>query len=293
MQAVEPSAAAAAHITGLIAARTGLDFSDYQPAFLQRRFRRVAESHALDGPVGLAAAIGSQPRLLDEAIRALFLNVTELIRDPSFWSALREDVLPTLSDEPFLRVWVAGCATGEEAFTLSQVLDQAGLRGRYRVYATDVSAQAIATARTAHFSQEIAIAAQGRFERSGGQGLLADWLRFAGLLEGSTRPVGDPIVFARHNLVAGESFNSFHLILCRNVLIYFNAGLHGRVHSLLFESLLPGGVLGLGNRESIRPSGRQEHYDRIGMAHLYRRRDGEARRPSLNQGATVESTTNR
>jgi chemotaxis protein methyltransferase CheR len=269
MPEVHAVAAASAHITSLIAARTGFDFSDYQTSFLQRRFRRVAEGNSLTGPVELAAAIGSQPNLLAEVVRAMFLGVTELFRDPNFWLSIRHDVLPLIAHKPFLRVWVAGCATGEEAFTTSILLEDAGLRGRYRIYATDINEQAVQAARIQRLSDEELAEAQDRYQASGGHGSLAVKVHNA-IHRPTSGPLGSPITFAQHNLAADPPFNSFDLVLCRNVLIYFNADLHRKVHDLLFTSLLPGGVLGLGRRESIRPSGRSYVYERIGSENLYR-----------------------
>lgn len=268
----EPPHPAVSHILAMVAERTGYDFSDYQEAFVLRRIRRVAEAHDMSGPVELAATIGSDPTVVDEVINSLCLTVTDVFRDPPFWRSLREEVIPDLSSETLIRAWVAGCATGEEAFSLAILLNESGLCGRYRIYATDLSSRALGQARKG-LSAATLTEADERHRESGGTGDLGEQWDFS-----TRRPAGcsdavpDSIVFARHNLAVDESFNSFHLILCRNVMIYFNEALHRRAHRVIFDSLLPGGVLGLGTRESIRPAPDAHRYQQIGTQRLFRRR---------------------
>jgi chemotaxis protein methyltransferase CheR len=250
--------------------RTGHDFRGYARRSLERRLRHVmlhdgvatvAELRAgLAGPAGAA-------RLCDR----LLVNVTSLFRDPPFWLALRTRVLPALRELPLLRVWSAGCATGEEAWSLAILLREEGLGERSRVYATDVGEAVLARARAGILPLEHMRESTHHYARAGGAtGLSSHYT--VGPDGAALKPaLRRQVVFARHNLASDASFNEFHLVLCRNVLIYFNPALQERAHALFLRSLAPDGVLGLGQREIV-PAQLSAAYEPLDAAQkLYRR----------------------
>lgn len=253
--------------------RYGYDFRDYAPASLGRRLRRAMAGE------GVATFSAFQDRLLHQpAVMARFLdivsvNVTAMYRDPGFYRVLREKVVPGLRALPLIRAWHAGCATGEEVYSLAVLLHEEGLLERTRLYATDANPRVIERAREGIFPLQRMRDYTANYQRAGGTGdfsayytakhegaILRDFLR-------------RNIVWAEHNLVSDSSFNEFHLIFCRNVLIYFSRPLQERVHRLLYQSLAMGGVLALGHSESLSYSAPPEcRYETIdGAEKIYQR----------------------
>lgn len=267
--------AAVRHTLTSVLERTGYDFGDYQRPFVIRRLRRVAQRHDMVGDLTeLAARVDEQAAtLVPEIVASLSIGVTEMFRDPSFWLALRTQVLPELPelrDRAPVRAWVAGCASGEEAYSLAIAMRESHLGDRVRIYATDIDEAGLSLARAGRLDRQAIEVAERNYHASGGTGSFADYLEPDGATLTLDRSM---FVFARHNLVTDASFNTFDIVLCRNVLIYFNLDLHRRVHETLFDSLTPGGVLGLGARESHRASAHRDELDIVDRrAHLYRRR---------------------
>ena len=183
----------------------------------------------------------------------------------------RRYVVPQLRTLPFVRVWSAGCATGEEAYSLAILLREEGLYARSRIYATDVDESALARARSGVFPLEHMREYTHNYVRGGGRAAFSEYYR-AGAEGAALAPsLARNIVFARHDLAADATFNEFHVILCRNVLIYFDASLQRGAHELLHRSLAPGGVLGLGLREVVPRDLCPGRYDEIDAAlKLYR-----------------------
>ena len=240
----------------------GYDFRDYAEASLTRRLDQwLARS-----PYGTYSEAQGQvlrdPEALAGMIRGISVPMTEMFRDPAFFLALRQQVLPHLRTRPLIRIWSAGCATGEEAYSLAILLREEGLAGRFRIYATDLDAQALDQARQGFLPLKAMQAYTRNYQQSGGRKSFADYYS-AGydhvLLMPSLR---EGIVFATHNLAADGDFTESHLILCRNVLMYFRQPLRQRVLGLFDASLVPGGFLGLGLKESLAQDRRfQEQVD--------------------------------
>jgi chemotaxis protein methyltransferase CheR len=199
------------------------------------------------------------------------VNVTALFRDPPFWVALRARVVPLLRALPLVRVWSAGCATGEEAYSLAILLREVGLLSRARIYATDVDEAALERARAGEYPLDQVRDATQAYLRAGGTAAFSDY--YDARAGGATMraPLRRAIVFARHNLVTDASFNAFHLVLCRNVLIYFGPALQEQVRALVAESLAPGGVLGVGARELVETGPASGYVELDAAARLYRR----------------------
>ena len=235
----------------------GFDFREYAPSSLKRRvWRRV---HA-EGTRTIAG-------LLD-----LSINVTSMFRDPSFYSSLRERVVPLLRTYPFTRVWVAGCSTGEEVYSLAIVLQEEGLYERTRIYATDINEAVLERAREGVFPLDKMKEYTENYIAAGGQRSFSEYYlaKYQGAL--FDRALTENVVWAPHNLVQDRSFNTFNLVLCRNVMIYFDRTLQTRVHQLFYDSLERLGVLALGHKESIRFTGFEDRYEELDPAEkLYRK----------------------
>ena len=252
--------------------RYGYDFRQYALTSIKRRIRHYIREERLESITRLQERILHDPAAGERFLGVLTVPVTSMFRDPGFFAAFREKVVPLLRTYPFVRVWHAGCSTGEEVYSMAILLEEEGLYERCRIYATDIN-QAL-----------LAQAEKGVFALSGMQVNTANYLQAAGrgpfsryyTVKGD-RAVFEPrlrrnVVFALHNLATDGAFNEFHSVLCRNVLIYFNRGLQDRVHGLLYESLVRFGYLGLGSKESLRITPFEARYEEMdGRSKLYRK----------------------
>lgn len=230
----------------------GHDFRNYSLAHLKRRVEyRLALS-------GLASISHLQHAVLHDAdmfralLRDLSINVSEMFRDPSFYQALTEDVLPLIATYPFFRVWHAGCAAGQEVYSLAILLHEAGLRERVQTYATDFNRDVLELARQGVYPLDAIKTYTANYQKSGGNNSFADYYTvqdknavLADFLRGR-------ILFSEHNLVTDGVFGEMNMIICRNVLIYFDRPLQDRVIKLFADSLGPGGFLCLGSKESLK-----------------------------------------
>lgn len=228
----------------------GIDARSYQGSFLRRQLRTVLRDRKLSSIDQLIAAMGDDRATLDAVQAALAVPVTEMFRDPPAFEALRRYVLPELATYPFVRVWSAGCATGEEAYSLSILLSEMGLDDRYRIYATDINRHALAQARAGVCSVGKAAVNEANYQASGGTQDFQRYFVSDGQSTLLRRQWRDSIVFATHNLTSDASFNDFQLILCRNVLIYFVRGARETAYELMLDSLSDYGYLMLGRNES-------------------------------------------
>jgi chemotaxis protein methyltransferase CheR len=209
---------------------------------------------------------------MERLLRDLSINVTEMFRDPAFFRALREQVVPILRTYPYARVWNAGCSTGEETYSLAIVLEEAGLLDRTRIYATDMNDDVLARAQSGRFPLEKMRRYTENYQRAGGEGDFSRFYTVRGDEAEFSPALMDGAVFAQHNLAQDSSFNEFQLVVCRNVLIYFGRPLQERVHELFLESLSRFGVLALGHKESVVASV-EDRYDVLDPAEkLYRRK---------------------
>lgn len=252
--------------------RYGFDFRGYAPASLRRRLFRRVDLEGLKSLSGLQERILHDPSAVDRLLADLSINVTEMFRDPGFYAALRERVVPTLRTHPFLRIWVAGCSSGEEVVSLAILLREEGLLDRARIYATDMNDAILQQARQAAFPLEKLQAYTRNYLEAGGREAFSDYY-----VVSKDRAVFDPAllrdaVYAPHNLAMDGSFNAFHLITCRNVLIYFGRQLQDRVLGLFDESLERNGVLALGRKETLRGTRVEDRFEALVEAErLYRR----------------------
>ncbi len=250
----------------------GYDFRGYSRSSLRRRvWRRVTEER-LQTISGLQEAVLHEPVVMERLLLDLSINVTSMFRDPSFFLAFRQKVVPLLRTYPFVRVWHAGCSTGEETWSLAILLQEEGLLDRCRIYATDINESVLAQAKAGLFPLEKMQEFTEAYLAAGGTRAFSEYYVAGYDAAQFDRALIDHVVFAQHNLVSDRSFNEFHVIVCRNVLIYFDRPLQDRVHELFYESLARFGVLALGHKESINFTPHADDYDALDAdERLYRR----------------------
>ena len=255
-----------------VAQHHGYDFRGYARASVLRRVRHRLVEEGLTTISGLQERVLHDRGCLERLLMDLSISVTSMFRDPTFYAALREKAVPLLRTYPFIRVWNAGCATGEETFSLAILLHEAGLSDRTRIYATDINEVVLAQARAGSFPLDRMKEYTRNYIAAGGQTPFSDYYKVVGDRVRFERSLVDNVVFAQHNLVSDASFNEFNLIVCRNVMIYFDRALQDRVHDLFYRSLVRRGILALGHKESVRFTGHEGDYDEIDeRERLYRR----------------------
>ena len=242
----------------------GFDFGSYSRASLKRRVNRIFQ---LDGFTNFYAFLSKvkydseyYKRIVDE----ITVNVTEMFRDPSFYKIVRNEILPILATKPFIRLWHAGCSTGEEVYSIAILLKEAGLLDKSLIYATDINSKVLETAKKGIFPLRMMKEYSENYRDAGGQ---EDFSAYYTANYGNVKFNPDltaKMVFSQHNLVSDNSFNEFDMILCRNVLIYFDNDLQKRAISLFDESLSVLGFLALGTKETIKyfmPSTKYKQFD--------------------------------
>jgi chemotaxis protein methyltransferase CheR len=241
----------------------GFDFREYAPASLKRRVWRRVNAEQAGTISGLLDRVLHDSDVMERLLLDLSINVTSMFRDPSFYAALRERVVPLLHTYPFTRVWVAGCSTGEEVYSLAILLGEEGLYDRTRIYATDINETVLERARAGVFPLDKMREYTENYIRAGGKRSFSEY--YLAKYEGALfeRSLTENVVWAPHNLVQDRAFNEFNLILCRNVMIYFDRPLQKRVHELFYESLERFGILALGHKETIRFTGFEDRYDEL------------------------------
>jgi chemotaxis protein methyltransferase CheR len=231
--------------------RYGYDFREYALAPLKRS---IASGMAGEGVTTISAY---QERLLHDAscmqrfLSGVGVNVTSMFREADVLRCIRDEVIPRLRTYPSLRIWVAGCATGEEVYSMAIILKEEGLYERSRIYATDLNEDSLVIARTGSYPMARVVAGESGYAHSGGRGRISDFYSIAGSRARFNRELQRNVTWARHNLVSDSSFNEFHLILCANVMIYFRPSLQERAHRLFYDSLVRSGYLALGQQESL------------------------------------------
>jgi chemotaxis protein methyltransferase CheR len=252
--------------------RYGYDFREYAPASLRRRVRRRMDGEHLSSISALLAKLLHDPMCMERLLLDLSINVTAMFRDPTFYGALRDKVVPLLRTYPFSRIWVAGCSTGEEVYSLAILLEEEGVYDRARVYATDINEAVLERARNGVFPLEKMRQYTQNYIKAGGTRSFSEY--YVAAYDGAqfSRSLIENVVFAQHNLVSDRSFNEFNVILCRNVMIYFDKSLQDRVHELFYESLAMFGVLALGHKESITFSPYESRFEELDRdERLYRK----------------------
>jgi chemotaxis protein methyltransferase CheR len=250
----------------------GFDFREYAPASLKRRVWRRVHAERLDTIAGLLEKVLHDAVCMERLLLDLSINVTSMFRDPTFYVAFREQVVPLLRTYPFTRIWVAGCSTGEEVYSLAILLTEEELYARTRIYATDINEVVLERARAGVFPLDRMREYTDNYIRAGGRRSFSEY--YLAKYEGALfdRRLTDNVVWAQHNLVQDRAFQQFNAILCRNVMIYFDRPLQNRVHKLFYESLERFGILCLGHKESVRFMEFESCYEELDpQEKLYRR----------------------
>ncbi len=255
--------------------RWGHDFRDYSQASLKRRVLHAQQQMGLASISALQERVLHEPGAFDQLLRHLTVPVSEMFRDPAYFLALRQQVLPVLCTYPSVKVWVAGCSTGEEAYSLAILLLEEGLLERTILYATDINHASLDKARQGIYATDSLQAFTRNYQRAGGSRSFTDYYTAAyggALLDKRLR---DAVTFADHSLATDSVFAETQLVSCRNVLIYFNRRLQDRALGLFHDSLSHRGFLGLGSKESLDFSAHAQRFEPVEAAQrLYRKRPG-------------------
>jgi chemotaxis protein methyltransferase CheR len=249
-----------------------LDFRNYARSSLKRRLWRRAQEEQVTTLSALQERVLRDPVCMERLLHDLSINVTSMFRDPTFYRAFRKKVVPMLKTYPFVRIWHAGCSTGEEVYSIAIVLREEGLLDRTRIYATDVNTSVLDRARDGVFPLGKMREYTENYIAGGGTRAFSDY--YVTAYEGARfqQSLMENTVFAQHNLVSDASFNEFNVILCRNVMIYFSRPLQDHVHDLFYKSLGMFGVLALGHKESIKFTPHEASYEVLDANEkLYRR----------------------
>ncbi len=250
----------------------GFDFRAYAYASIRRRLWKRVEGELLRSISELQARILHDADAMERLLLDLSVNVTAMFRDPTFYKEFREKIVPMLRTYPFIRIWHAGCSTGEEVFSMAILLEEEGLLDRARLYATDINDVVLQRARQGIFPLDRMQEYTDNYLRAGGLRSFSEY--YTAKYDGAifSPSLTRNIVFSQHNLVTDRSFAEFHVIFCRNVLIYFDKSLQNRVHSLFYDSLVMFGVMALGSKESLKFSQYEPCYERLSATEkLYRK----------------------
>lgn len=243
--------------------RWGYDFRDYAPASLKRRIRRIVELEELASVSALQERVLRDPACMQRFLAQVTVSVTSMFRDPGFYRAFRQIAVPLLKPRRMLRVWHAGCASGEEVYSLAILLHEEGLLGRARIYATDLNQTSLDAAGEGIYPLEKMKEYTRNYQAAGGKAAFSEYYQAGHGHVAMRAELSKNIVWAQHNLVTDASFNEFHLILCRNVMIYFSTRLQERVHRLVYDSLAEGGLLVLGRQESLQLTPHESCYQTL------------------------------
>ncbi len=241
----------------------GYDFREYSRAHIKRRLLYRMKAEGLGSISELQGRMLHDKSCFETLIRDLSINVTEMFRDPGFYQIIRKEVLPVLKTYPFLKIWHAGCSTGEEVYSFAIMLKEEGMYERTQIYATDFNRDVIETAKKGIYSIENIKTYTQNYQKAGGKNSFSDYYIAkynSAILDQSLKK---NIVFAEHNLVTDGVFAEINMVVCRNVLIYFNRDLQNRVLKLFDESLIKGGFIGLGNKETLMFSEISKRYEII------------------------------
>jgi chemotaxis protein methyltransferase CheR len=241
----------------------GFDFRDYSRASIKRRILELMRNERVETVSAFQNKLLHDPACLDRFVLGLSVHATAMFRDPSFYSTFRRKAVPLLKTYPTVQIWIAGCSTGEEVYSLAILLQEEKLYDKCRIYATDISQVVLRKARDGIFPLAAMREYTNNYHQAGGTHEFSDYYtaQYDSVI---FHPVlRNNVVFSEHNLATDGSFNEFQVILCRNVMIYFNKDLQARVHNLFYDSLSMFGVFGLGNKESLKFTPRAAFYQHI------------------------------
>ena len=245
----------------------GFDFRNYVSSSIRRRIWYRIRAERLNSVTSLQEKVLHDSCVMERLISDFSIHISEMFRDPYFFRSFRKNVVPTLRELPFIRIWHAGCSTGEEVYSMAILLYEEGLHHKTKIYATDMNEHLLKKAKEGIFPLDKMQTYMKNYEIAGGTKEFTEF--FKGCQD---KAVFNPfliqnVVFAQHNLATDHSFNEFHVIICRNVMIYFDKVLQNRVHELFYESLCPSGILGLGSKEDIAFNNYSRYYGAFDSEH--------------------------
>ncbi|WP_345537150.1 protein-glutamate O-methyltransferase CheR [Variovorax defluvii] len=242
------------------------DFRDYTGSSQKRRVLHALNQLGLPTISALQERVLREPQLFSQLLQFLTIPVSEMFRDPAYFLALRRQVVPLLHTYPTIKVWIAGCSTGEEVFSLAILLREEGLLSRTQIYATDINPVSLEKARQGIYPLEAVRRYTANYQRAGGTGAFSDYYTAAYDAARFDLSLCADVIFADHSLATDSVFAETQLVSCRNVLIYFNRQLQDRALGLFHESLCHRGFLGLGNKESIDFSAYADRFEALSRA---------------------------
>ncbi len=245
--------------------RYGFDFRNYVYSSIRRRIWHRTRVENLSNISALIEKVLHDHQAMERLFGDFCIHVSEMFRDPSFFMTLRTKILPLLKDKPLIRIWHAGCATGEEVFSMAILLCEEGLHDKTMIYATDMSDKIINKAKQGVFPLSRMKLYTQNYIKSGGTRSFSDYYKVVGDNAIFAPSLIKKVIYAQHNLASDGSFNEFDVIICRNVLIYFNRILQKKVFKLFYDSLCIQGFLGLGNKETIDFSDVAYCYDNVNI----------------------------
>jgi len=250
----------------------GYDFRNYAKASIKRRILQRLSKSDLKSISEMQYRILYDEQFFSSTLLDLSINVTEMFREPSFFRTVRKKIIPILKKRPFIKVWHAGCATGEEVYSMAILLKEEGLYEKTQIYATDFNQDVLKKAKDGIYSIGNMKEYTRNYKKAGGLSSFADYYTARydyAIMDNSLK---ENIVFADHNLATDEVFGEMNLIFCRNVLIYFTRELQDRVIRLFRDSLCEGGFLCLGSKESIRFSEHSGDFEDVALGEkIYRK----------------------
>jgi chemotaxis methyl-accepting protein methylase len=229
----------------------GYDFRGYVQSSVSRRIMHRMRVEKLPTITALLEKVLHEQGFLERLLNDLSIQMTEMYRDPSFFAAFRSEVVPLLRDLPEIRIWHAGCATGEEVYSMAILMLEEGLAEKTTIYATDMNEKAVIAATKGAFPLKKMQQYTKNYLKAGGKKAFSEYYLTDHQFAYFNSKLNENLIFAQHNLVTDSSFNEFHVVLCRNVLIYFDTVLQQKVHTLIYNSLANGGFIGLGSKESM------------------------------------------
>jgi chemotaxis protein methyltransferase CheR len=250
----------------------GFDFREYSPASLKRRILERMRAEKIETVSRYQERVLHDEACMERLLLGLSVHVTSMFRDPEFYLTFRQKVVPILKTYPTVRIWHAGCSTGEEVYSMAILLQEEGLYRKSLIYATDISHDVLRKAKEGIFPLAAMKEYTSNYMKAGGKREFSDYYtaHYDNVIFHPSLKTN--VVFAEHNLATDGSFNEFHVILCRNVMIYFNKTLQERVHNLFYESLSMFGIFGLGNKESLKFTPREAFYEELdSQDKLYRK----------------------
>ncbi len=241
----------------------GYDFREYSRAHVKRRVKHQLIQEGLNSISELQNIVLHDSGAFERLIRGLSINVTEMFRNPDFYKSIRQKVIPILKTYPYLKIWHAGCSTGEEVYSFAIMLKEENLLERTQIYATDFNGEVVQQAQKGIFPIRNIKEYTANYQKAGGKESFSDYYHANNELVIFDAHLKKNIVFAEHNLVTDDVFAEVNMIVCRNVLIYFNRNLQNKVLKLFHKGLVTGGFLALGLKESLMFSDEENKYKTV------------------------------